>query len=268
PAPGVRPCPPCPGPAPARARAGGYASPPPAPGPGRPPPRSPASRPSRPANQPGPSLRPGKDTTGPWNPARPARQPGRQADREPGNRPRRHRQPIQPRSRKIQANDLWLEGCPHNTASLVNVFPFLSSETTTEQRRAQAVVKSQAFLFLSHATPNKEIVSQVFRLLTGEYAVGSWIDAQELLPGDSLPEHIQQGIARATAFVVFWSAAAAQSRWVKRELDIALSVPTPTLLLVCLDGSEVPERLKDLLRVEAARMAPAEIARRLAEPIR
>src|SRR5262249_52937250 len=165
-------------------------------------------------------------------------------------------------------NDLWLEGCPHNTAWLVNVCRFLSSETTTEQRRAQAVVKSQESLFLSHATPNKEIVSQVFRLLTGEYAVGSWIDAQELLPGDSLPEHIQQGIARATAFVVFWSAAAAQSRWVKRELDIALSVPTPTLLLVCLDGTEVPERLKDLLRVEAARMAPAEIARRLAETIR
>src|SRR5262249_57490325 len=41
-----------------------------------------------------------------------------------------------------------------------------------------------------------------------------------------------------------------------------------TRVVVWLDGREVAERLKDLRRVEAARMAPAEIARRLAETIR
>jgi hypothetical protein len=163
--------------------------------------------------------------------------------------------------------DAWLEGGPHNTAWLVNVCRFLSEEATSEQRRAQAVVKSQESLFLSHASPDKGMVSEVFRLLTGEYAVGSWIDAQELLPGDSLPEHIEQGIVRSTAFVVFWSAAAARSMWVQRELDIALGAAARTVLLVRLDDTEVPERLSDLLRVEAADLEPTEIARKLAETI-
>lgn len=165
-------------------------------------------------------------------------------------------------------HDAWLEGCPHNTTWLVNVCRFLSDAADTERRRAQATVKSPESLFLSHSSRDKEIVSATFRMLTGEHAVGSWIDTEELLPGDRLPEHLAGAVARATTFVLFWSASAARSAWVRRELDIAFDTPTPALVVVRLDDTAVPERLAEVVRIEAADMSALEIAGRLAETLR
>ncbi len=96
---------PVPGASSAAAAACGSASPSAGPGPRRSPPQSPASRPSHPADQPKPSLRPERTPAGPWNPAHPARQPGRHADRPPKNGRKPQTQATQPRSRKMQARD-------------------------------------------------------------------------------------------------------------------------------------------------------------------
>lgn len=165
-------------------------------------------------------------------------------------------------------HDALLEGCPYNTAWMANVCGFLTDAAKTERLRVQAAAKSPESLFLSHASLDKEVVSATYDLLKTQHAVGSWIDARELLPGDSLPEHITNGIARATMFVLFWSETAARSSWVRRELDIALGTPTPTLVVVRLDHTPVPDRLSEVVRIEAADMSPLEIAGRLAETIR
>jgi hypothetical protein len=58
------------------------------PGPGSSPPRPPACRPSRLADQPEQPRRPGRrNRQGPWNPAHPARQPGNQARPHAENQP-------------------------------------------------------------------------------------------------------------------------------------------------------------------------------------
>ena len=160
--------------------------------------------------------------------------------------------------------DVWLEGSRHNTTWLVNLCRFLSGAVKDERSRSQSVIRSEESLFFSHATPDKAMVSAVFHLLTGEHAVGSWIDARELLPGDSLPEHITTAVRKSTAFVVFWSHSAARSEWVRRELDIALAVPGPTVLLVRLDDAEPPPAVKDLLWIEAAGSEPGKVADELA----
>ncbi|PWI16211.1 hypothetical protein DI272_20105 [Streptomyces sp. Act143] len=165
-------------------------------------------------------------------------------------------------------HDAWLRGSPHNTAWMVNVCRFLTAEADVERRRTQAVTRSPESLFLSHAHHDKDLVSATYRLLKSEHAVGSWIDAEELLPGDSLPEHITAAVGRATVFVLFWSEAAAASSWVRRELDIALGTPTPTLIVVRLDRTAVPDPVAELVRIEAADMSPLEIAGRLSEAIR
>ena len=56
-----------------------------------------------PADQPKPSLRPGRTPAGTWNPTHPARQPGRRADRPPKTGHKPQPQATQPRSRKMQA---------------------------------------------------------------------------------------------------------------------------------------------------------------------
>ncbi|MEU6374344.1 toll/interleukin-1 receptor domain-containing protein [Streptomyces sp. NPDC046909] len=165
-------------------------------------------------------------------------------------------------------NDVWQERCPHNTAWMVNVCRFLTDAADVERRRNQAATRSPESLFLSHAHRDKDLVSATYRLLRAEHAVGTWIDAEELLPGDSLTEHVTGAVSRATAFVLFWSEAAATSSWVRRELDIALDTPTPTLLVVRLDHTPLPDRLAELVRIEAADISPLEIAGKLAETIR
>jgi hypothetical protein len=166
------------------------------------------------------------------------------------------------------SHDVWLEGCPHNTTWLLNVCRFLSGRVVADRTRGRAVVKSPESLFLSHSGVDKAVVSEVWRLLTGTHAVGSWIDHHELLLGDSLPEHIGTAIHRATAFVLFWSAAAAESRWVRDELALARQKPDLLILMVRLDDSPPPDDLENVVRLEAGRLSAAEISRTLAETIR
>lgn len=163
--------------------------------------------------------------------------------------------------------DVWLEGCPHNTKWLANLCAFLSDAAVDERTRAQSVLRSEESLFLSHASPDKATVAAVYRQLTGDLAVGSWIDQDRLLVGDSLPEHIEAAIQQSTAFVLFWSKAAAASSWVLRELTVALQSPQPTVLLVRLDDTPPPRQLGDMLRIDAAGLDPDEIAGKLSAAI-
>jgi hypothetical protein len=86
------------------------------------------------------------------------------------------------------------------------------------------------------------------------------MDEQQLIPGDSLPESIRDAVRGASTFVLFWSRAAAASEWVRRELDLALEGGDRRVLVVRLEDVPVPDRLSDLLRIEAAGALPEEIA--------
>ena len=164
--------------------------------------------------------------------------------------------------------DAWLEGSRHNTTWLTNICRFLSDAAKDERTRSQSVIRSDESVFFSHATSDKSVVAAVHQALTGEHAVGTWLDARDLLPGDSLPDHIDSAIGRSTAFVLFWSHAAARSQWVRRELAAAMAAPNPTVVLVRLDDAEPPEALQDLLWIDAAGATPDTVADKLAATIR
>jgi WD40 repeat protein len=165
------------------------------------------------------------------------------------------------------AGDAWTEGCRFNTPWLVNIAQFLSDRTRVERQRAGSALKSTQSIFLSYGTPNKDRVVDLYTRLTHEHQVGAWLDRQQLLVGDELPERIENAIRAATYFVVCWSAAAAKSEWVPRELEIAQSRQGLTIMIARLDDEPLPQSLANLLRIEAADMDAAELAQQISTAI-
>ena len=72
--------------------------------------------------------------------------------------------------------------------------------------------------FLSHSSQDKDFVLQVYDALEP----GSvWLDRVEIEWGQTLLDRIEDGIERASDFVLFWSEAAGASEWVKFEASEA-----------------------------------------------
>lgn len=99
--------------------------------------------------------------------------------------------------------------------------------------------------FLSHSSADKSIVTAVHdALLPGS----TWLDRAEIEWGDRFIEKIEASIQRASDFVLFWSAAAAQSEWVQLETHMAfirmLKGRAIRIRIVTLDDTELPLRFK------------------------
>ena len=77
-----------------------------------------------------------------------------------------------------------------------------------------------ASTFLSHSSVDKELVEAVAHAL-GRRGVLGWLDINELKPGASLRDGLQEAIERQVTTTVFLSMKAVQSDWVQDELAIA-----------------------------------------------
>lgn len=78
-------------------------------------------------------------------------------------------------------------------------------------------------IFLSHSSHYKPLLREL-RAKLPEH-INAWIDEDRLLVGDDLPKSLEQAISKESDFVVlFIDERAAQSAWVKREIEWALSV--------------------------------------------
>ena len=95
--------------------------------------------------------------------------------------------------------------------------------------------------FLSHSSANKTIVIAVHDALQKD---ATWLDRAEIEWGDLFLERIAQGISSATDFVLFWSAQAAESEWVRLEINMAfiqaLRQKAIRLRVVLLDKTPLP----------------------------
>ena len=159
----------------------------------------------------------------------------------------------------------WSEDHDGTLRWLLNIGRFLCETAQTNKIRSASHRHSTHLLFLSHRSTDKAIVDEV-AAGTKKAGVGVWYDKDKMLPSDSLVAKINEGIADMTHFVLFWSAACAESNWVERELNAAISRlvehKTP-IIIVRLDRTPVPALVADLYRVEAATLEPAEVARTL-----
>ncbi|WP_089612027.1 toll/interleukin-1 receptor domain-containing protein [Dehalobacterium formicoaceticum] len=99
-------------------------------------------------------------------------------------------------------------------------------------------------VFLSHSSVNKDLVKLVHQKLSDK---NTWFDAVDILNGEKIPDKINDGINNATHFVLFWSKHAADSNWVKAELNAAfvkMMSDKCKFMIFMLDRTELPALLQ------------------------
>jgi hypothetical protein len=106
--------------------------------------------------------------------------------------------------------------------------------------------------FLSHSSADRLLATEIYRALRDQ-AVDVWFDRVELRPGDSLLQKIGEGIGNAEHVLVLVTDASRASRWVEKELSIALAREIngsgPRVIPLLLEGCEIPTILADKLYV-------------------
>ncbi|HEY1302061.1 MAG TPA: TIR domain-containing protein [Vicinamibacterales bacterium] len=101
-----------------------------------------------------------------------------------------------------------------------------------------------ADLFISHSSADDGFVRSLHQRLE-EHGVSVWIDSRQLAPGGRLEPDIAHAIENATAFAVVVSPNSLQSKWVGKELRLALDVQrrrghmTYAVVPLSLDGTKL-----------------------------
>lgn len=105
-------------------------------------------------------------------------------------------------------------------------------------------------IFISHAHEDSPCAEQIRHDLEAEgYVV--WKDAQSLPPGSaSYPRAIANGIRGSAAVVVVWSASAAPSEWVEREVLVAQRLRKP-IFPVMTDDTDLPITLVNVQAIRS-----------------
>lgn len=111
--------------------------------------------------------------------------------------------------------------------------------------------------FISHSSADKPLALELKAALDGD----AWVDLHEIDIGDILLEQISTGIENATDLVLLWSAASAESRWVKFELHMAfirwLEDSAIAIRVVRMDETPVPLYLRPFLQARGSLDASA-----------
>jgi TIR domain len=151
------------------------------------------------------------------------------------------------------SDDVWLQGCTHNTRWLTNLAAFLVSAAEADLVRRRSHRRSPHLLFLSHRSTDKQTISVIANAIK-DRGVNVWFDAEQLIPSQSLTAEISQALGKMTAFVLFWSSNCVGAPWVERELNSAVALLVEgavPLIIVRLDDTPVPTIVADIFRIEA-----------------
>lgn len=108
--------------------------------------------------------------------------------------------------------------------------------------------------FLSHSSSDKDVVEPVCNSLE---AGSAWIDRAEIDWGARFVEAISEAIEDASDFVLFWSAAASKSEWVRFEVNTAfyrmLAERAIRLRVIRLDQTPLPLHLRPYHHLDVTR---------------
>jgi hypothetical protein len=115
--------------------------------------------------------------------------------------------------------------------------------------------KETFYAFLSYNTKDGEQVVEIAELLK-EQNVKVWLDKWEIRPGDSLHDALEDGLRRSNVILIFFGKYGT-GQWQKEEAKIAIrqAITTgkkviPILLPGCPEQPDIPEFLKDKLRID------------------
>lgn len=114
-------------------------------------------------------------------------------------------------------------------------------------------MKKKTQVFLSYSSKDRAIVVRVANELR-QIGLEPWLDQEQIRPGDRFFDAIGDGLAAAAYYLLFWSANAAQSGWVRAELDASFLrwADERSLVLVplWLDDTALPELIRPISHVD------------------
>lgn len=77
--------------------------------------------------------------------------------------------------------------------------------------------------FISHSSIDKPFVKRLATDLRTREGIDAWLDKWEILPGDSIPQKLEEGLASARIFILILSPESVKSQWVSYEKDAWLT---------------------------------------------
>jgi hypothetical protein len=126
----------------------------------------------------------------------------------------------------------------------------LVNEAVAAKEVRHAEHEHERVAFISHSTKDKPFVRKLASDLVAS-GVKVWLDEQNILVGDSIPEKIAQGLAESDFFLIVVSENSVNSAWVKRELNNAIvheiERRNVIVLPIRLDGAKMPDTINDKL---------------------
>jgi hypothetical protein len=131
----------------------------------------------------------------------------------------------------------------------VRVETLVNQAVVTKATR-HAARKHERVAFISHSSKDKAFARRLAADLVGN-GIKIWIDEQQILVGDSVPEKIAQGLAESDFFLIVVSRNSVESNWVRKELSSALVHEIERrnvhVLPIKLDDSKMPDSINDKL---------------------
>jgi hypothetical protein len=117
--------------------------------------------------------------------------------------------------------------------------------------------------FISHSSKDKPFVERLATDLRTREGIDAWLDKWEIMPGDRIPQKLEEGLSRAGIFVLVLSPDSVKSDWVGYEKDAWLSaqineeklarqesrIPSRRLIPVLYKNCEKPFFLESFLHV-------------------
>lgn len=111
-------------------------------------------------------------------------------------------------------------------------------------------------VFISHSSYDKPFVLKLKKDLELNY-ISTWLDQDEMFPGDSLQEKLDSALDESTHFVIILSPNSVNSEWVKYELKNALNQVEKSAIEKIIPFKyrecKIPETLDKLLYLDIAK---------------
>ena len=117
-------------------------------------------------------------------------------------------------------------------------------------RESCTATKGEPYIFLCHASEDKDSVSDINRQLSDQ-GYATWLDEQNLLPGQNWDMEIKKAIKKADVVLILLSTSSKGKRGyfqkeIKLALDVLQEVPDDEIFLIpaMLEKCDLPDRLQ------------------------
>jgi predicted nucleotide-binding protein len=113
---------------------------------------------------------------------------------------------------------------------------------------------AKPLVFVSYARTDREPVRRIVDTLR-KLGINTWVDSEQLVAGESWERSISNALRQAQALLVFISPAYAESQWVVREFEHALTMGVRVLPVLIKDTPlhQVPVKLQSIQWLDATR---------------